>query len=156
MSSAWQGWALQKPRLCWLAGTVLLWLTKDRLHVGGQVAQAWPDFFSKGLAVPWLWPSLKRLTKCPQQTLPFWLLKLRRLTPQLCFVHNCSHYNELCSAGLGPPEARVRSIGSRTMMMIVTGLALVKDRLGGRVARGLARLLKSLAVPWLWPSSLLE
>ena len=47
-------------------------------------------------------------------------------------VHNCSHYNELYLAGLGPPEAQVRLIGR---YRIVTGLGLTKDSLGGQIAQ---------------------
>ena len=42
--------------------------------------------------------------------------------PPLSFVHNCSQYNELYLAGLGPPEAQVMSIGR---CCIVTGLVSV-------------------------------
>ena len=65
-----------------------------------------------------------------------------------CSQLSCSHYNELYLAGLGPPEGQVMLIGR---YCIVTGSGLTFRRPGSLC---LARLLKGLAVPRLWPSSL--
>ena len=67
------------------------------------------------------------------------------MTPRLPFIRDCSHYNELYLAGLGPPEAQVMLIGR---YCIVTGLGLTKDRFGGQASQRLVCTMTLSLLPY--------